>query len=75
MSNTNIENIKQSLLENIADWIDSYSVQLEIILSGRKISESDNEEIHIAMADAAMKVFLEKFKNPTCDKVAQVQNQ
>lgn len=61
-SEVNIANIKQSLLETIATWIDSDAIRLEIRLGNLQISEQDNRDIHLAMADAAMNVFESKFE-------------
>lgn len=58
-----ISNIKQSLIENLADWIDSETVVFE--QDCNKISEGvsrDHSELHIEMAEAAMKVYLENVR-------------
>ena len=57
----NTANIKQSLIETIADWLDSETVTFE--QDCQKISEGVQRErsvLHIDMAEAAMKVYLEK---------------
>lgn len=53
-----MENIKQSLVELIADWLDSDQIKFEMGCS--KISEPQTREdsdLHIKMAEAAMAVF------------------
>lgn len=62
MITVNIKNISQYLLETIGDWLDFEGVKLEKTLSGFSISEKDNEELHIEMANAAMEVFCSKLK-------------
>jgi len=51
-----MENLKQSLLEQMADWLDSGNTQLEMNLSGMQ----DHEDLHLKMADAAFEVFLQE---------------
>lgn len=57
------ENIKQSLIETIADWLDSETVVFEQDCNG--ISDGLPREqslLHIDMAEAAMKVYLENVR-------------
>lgn len=57
------ENIKQSLIETISDWLDSETVTFE--QDCQKISEGVQRErsvLHIDMAEAAMKVYLENVR-------------
>lgn len=54
MDSTQIENLKQSLLEHMADWLDRESTVFEMTFEGIK----ENEDCHIAMADAAFSAFL-----------------
>lgn len=54
-----MENLKQSLLEHIADWLDLESTELDMLIHGLK----DNEDLHIKMCEAAFKVF-EQEVNP-----------
>lgn len=50
-----MENLKQALIENIADIIDSEAVQCEQILNGIYDPEIREEsELHIRMAEAAL---------------------
>ncbi len=49
----NIDNLKQSLLEEIEEWLDSEHTKSDMPI---QLSKKENEEIHIAMADAALEV-------------------
>lgn len=53
----NLENIKQDLLETIGDWLDSETLNFEIIFNNIEISIEDFDNLHIYMVEAAMKVF------------------
>ena len=53
------DNLRQDLLEVIADWLDSQTVATEEILAGIHGAPDEDDELHIKMADAAMKVYAE----------------
>lgn len=54
-----LSNLRQSLLENIADWLDSEYVVFEQNLNGLSDSEPrEKSELHIRMADAAMAIYV-----------------
>lgn len=48
-------NLRQDLLEKIADWLDSHTVRSAEYLSGQEFDRDD--DLHIRMADAAMEVY------------------
>lgn len=48
-----MDNLKQSLLEKMADWLDDSETILEMSVIGLE----DSEELHIKMCEAAFKVF------------------
>lgn len=53
------DNIKQMLIENMADFLDKESIQIEEYLAG--VSDPvcrAQSELHIRMADAAFKEYL-----------------
>ena len=55
-----MENIKQSLIEAIADFLDREDIKFEEALSGLKDPvERENSELHIKMAEAAFSVYIE----------------
>jgi hypothetical protein len=63
--NVNLENIKQELIEIIADFLDSESVELEEIFGGFGDPKPREEtDLHIKMAEAAMKVYKNTVKTP-----------
>jgi hypothetical protein len=53
-----MENIKQNLLEFMADFLDNSNTYVEMQYLGLK----DNEDLHIKMCEAAFKVFEEETK-------------
>lgn len=54
----NLSNLKQSLLEKIADWLDSKEVVFEQNVRGfTDPRPREQSELHIKMAEAAMKVY------------------
>lgn len=53
-----MENMRQSLLEKIADWLDSeYIVQEMAIGEIADPKKREETDLHIKMSEAAMKVF------------------
>jgi hypothetical protein len=54
---TMFTNLRQDLLEKIGEWLDSETVATEEILAGIYGDENEDDELHIKMADAAMKVY------------------
>ena len=54
-NDTMFTNLRQDLLEKIADWLDSHTVRRVEYLSGQEFDRDD--ELHIRMADAAMSVY------------------
>ena len=59
MDKTKFDNLRQDLLETMADWIDSDTVSFEEIFLGVHGDPNEDEELHIKMADAAMKVYMD----------------
>lgn len=53
-----MENLKQYLLEAMADYLDDVNVTMEMFLLELK----DNDDLHIKMCEAAFKVFEEETK-------------
>lgn len=53
------DNLRQDLLEKIGEWLDSQTVLTEEILAGIYGDPEKDDELHIKMADAAMKVYAE----------------
>ena len=49
-------NLRQDLLEKIGEWLDCQAVKTEEIFAG---IEDEDDDWHIKMADAAMKVYAE----------------
>lgn len=58
-NSTMFQNLHQDLLEKIAEWLDSQTVITEEILAGLHGDANEDDELHIKMADAAMKVYAE----------------
>ena len=56
---TMLINLRQDLLEAIADWLDSEAVTTEEVLAGIYCEPNKDDELHIKMAEAAMKVYAE----------------
>lgn len=56
-NSTMFDNLRQDLLEKIGEWLDSQTVTTEEVLAG--IYGDQDDELHIKMADAAMKVYSE----------------
>lgn len=54
-NDTTFSNLRQDLLEKIADWLDSHAVRSAEYFSGQEFDRDD--ELHIRMADAAMSVY------------------
>lgn len=54
-----MENLKQNLLEFMADFLDDANTIIEMQYLGLK----DNEDLHIKMCEAAFKVFEEETKS------------
>ena len=54
-NDTTFVNLRQDLLEKIADWLDSRTVKKSEYLSGQEFDRDD--DLHIKMADAAMEVY------------------
>jgi len=55
-NSTMFDNLRQDLLEKIGEWLDSQTVITEEVLAGIHV-DSDLDELHIKMADAAMEVY------------------
>lgn len=53
------DNLRQDLLEKIGEWLDSQTVITEEVLAGIHGDPEEDDELHIKMADAAMKVYSE----------------
>ena len=53
------DNLRQNLLETIADWLDSDAVVTDETLAGIYSDPEKDDELHIKMADAAMKIYAE----------------
>lgn len=54
----NMDNIKQQLIELLADFLDSENFEFEQALAGVKDpQERENTDLHIKMADAAFAVY------------------
>ena len=53
------QNLRQDLLEKIAEWLDGQTVTTEEIFAGIHGDPNEDDELHIKMADAAMKVYAE----------------
>ncbi len=65
--NTRMENLKQALIENIADILDSEDVQREEILND--ISDPikrEKSELHISMAEAALAEYKRMCEGKEC---------
>lgn len=58
MDKTKFDNLRQDLLETMADWLDSDTVSFEEIFLGVHGDPNEDGELHIKMADAAMKVYI-----------------
>ena len=58
-NSTMFANLRQDLLEQIGEWLDSQTVTTEEILAGIHGDPNEDDELHIKMADAAMKVYAE----------------
>ena len=55
-----LESIEQNLTETIADFLDSESVQIDEAIGLLEDPENrENSELHIEMAKAAMRVYIE----------------
>ena len=54
-----LANLRQDLLEAIADWLGGEAVTTEEVLAGIWGDPEKDGELHIRMADAAMKVYTE----------------
>lgn len=54
-----LDNLRQDLLEKIGEWLDSQTVTTEEVLAGIYGDPNEDDELHIKMADAAMKVYAE----------------
>lgn len=62
---TSVENITQNLVETIADFLDSEPVRLNEVMGNVKDPAPREESVlHIKMAEAAMKVYLESVQYP-----------
>lgn len=57
-----IANLRQDLLEKIGEWLDSETVIIEETLSGIYGDPDEDDELHIKMAEAAMKVYVDSRK-------------
>ena len=53
-----MDDLKQSLLENLADWLDSEWVKFELGYIGLK----ETDDCHIKMTEAAFEKFIEGLK-------------
>ena len=51
------QNLRQDLLEKIGEWLDSQTVITEEVLNNCNPNSSEDDELHIKMADAAMQVY------------------
>ena len=51
------DNLRQDLLETIGDWLDSQTVITEEVLAGIYGDPNEDDELHVKMAEAAMKVY------------------
>ena len=58
-NSTMLDNLRQDLLEKIGEWLDSQTVTTEEVLAGIYGDPNEDDELHIKMADAAMKVYAE----------------
>ena len=58
-NSTMLINLRQDLLEAIADWLGGEAVTMEEVLAGIPFDPREDDELHIKMADAAMKVYAE----------------
>ena len=58
-NSTMFANLRQDLLEQIGEWLDSQTVTTEEVLAGIHGDPNEDDELHIKMADAAMKVYAE----------------
>ena len=58
-NSTMFDNLRQDLLETIGEWLDSHTVTTEEVLAGIHGNSNEDDELHIKMADAAMKVYAE----------------
>ena len=55
---THFENVKQQLIENMADFLDNPTFQLDEKLSNIKDDESrEKSELHIRMAEASFQEY------------------
>lgn len=57
-----IANLRQDLLEKIGEWLDSETVKREEVFSGIHGDPDEDDELHIKMAEAAMKVYVDSRK-------------
>lgn len=53
-----MDDLKQSLLEHLADWLDNEHIKFELGYLGLK----ETEDCHIKMADSAFEKFIEDLK-------------
>jgi len=61
-NSTMFENLKQDLIEVMAEWLDSRPVITEEVLAGIHGDPEEDDELHIKMANAAMNVYAESRK-------------
>ena len=59
MDKTKFDNLRQDLLETMGDWLDSDTVSFEEIFLGVHGDQNQDDKLHIKMADAAMKVYMD----------------
>lgn len=57
-----VENLKQDLIEVMADWLDSQPVITEEVLAGIHGDTEEDDELHIKMANAAINIYAESRK-------------
>ena len=53
------ENLRQDLIETLGEWLDSQTVIFEELIAGMHKDPNEDDELHVKMAEAAMKVYVE----------------